>query len=61
MIEYPKPEPRDATVLERILATGISEERARQKIERGQVRVGEDVVTDPDAPLPWPTAYVFVS
>ncbi|WP_018330613.1 hypothetical protein [Actinomycetospora chiangmaiensis] len=59
MIEYPRPEPRPATLLERLTGAGIGEERARATIVSGGVRVAghEEPVTDPEASVPWPTAW----
>jgi DNA-binding transcriptional LysR family regulator len=46
---------RPGTVLARMVAAGIGEARAREHLARGWVRVGGAVVTDPQAPAPWPT------
>lgn len=40
------------TILERMLAAGISEDRARAHLEAGRVRLDGDVVTDPNTPAP---------
>ncbi|MDL5160434.1 hypothetical protein [Actinomycetospora termitidis] len=60
MIEYPQPVPRPATLAERMRAAGINDERALAAITQGRVRVGEDVVTDPEHPTPWPTGWVVL-
>ncbi|WP_433800614.1 hypothetical protein [Actinomycetospora sp. CA-084318] len=59
MLEYPRPEPRPATLLERLTGAGIGEERARSVITAGGVRVAghEEPVTDPEASVPWPTPW----
>ena len=59
MLEYPRPEPRPATLLERLTGAGIGEERARAVITGSQVRVAghEEPVTDPETSVPWPTAW----
>ncbi|MCF7547341.1 hypothetical protein [Pseudonocardia sp. WMMC193] len=41
-----------ATVLERMLAAKISEERAREYLRNQWVRHGDEIITDPDAVLP---------
>ena len=61
VLEYDRPEPRPASLLERLCAAGISEDRALTTITQGRVRVGEDVITDPAVPVPWPTAWVVLS
>lgn len=43
------------TLLQRMLAAGISEDNARSAIAGGQIRTGEDIIRDPDQPAPWPT------
>ncbi|MCD2191329.1 hypothetical protein [Actinomycetospora soli] len=60
MIEYDQPMPRAATLAERMRSAGISDERANTAITQGRVRVGDDVVTDPEHPTPWPTAWVVL-
>ena len=59
VLEYPRPELRPATLLERLRGAGIGEERALAAITAGGVRVAgaEDAVTDPEASVPWPTAW----
>ena len=47
----------EATLLDRVTAAGISEARAREHIGRGVVHLQGEVVTDPDAPAPWPAAW----
>jgi hypothetical protein len=49
------------TLLSRILAAGISEERAMQSVTSGLVRLDGTVETDPAAPAPWPTRIVFIA
>lgn len=56
-IDYDRPEPRPATLLERVAGSGISEDRARRLIVSGAIRTeGDDdqPITDPDASFPWP-------
>lgn len=49
------------TVLERMLAAGIDEARARDRLARGCVRVEGQIVTDASTPAPWPTRWVFAA
>lgn len=51
-------EPTPQTLLDRLVAAGISD--ARAKIEGGHVRAGDDILTDPDMVWPWPRAFVLV-
>lgn len=50
-----------ATVLQRMTAAGVSEERAREHITRGAVRLDGESVTDPDTSAPWPARVVVAS
>lgn len=47
-----------STLLARLEAAGISD--ARGLIVTGHVRMGDEVVTDPDCPAPWPEPYVLI-
>lgn len=47
-----------ATLVQRLQSAGISD--ARELIVTGHVRMGDEVVTDPDCPAPWPEPYVLI-
>ena len=49
------------TVLERMLASGIDEARARGRLARGCVQVEGQSVTDASRPAPWPTRWVLAA
>jgi hypothetical protein len=53
-------ETKVCTVLDRILAAGISADRALSTLAAGVVRLDGAVVTDPEAPAPWPTRIVYL-
>lgn len=61
MIEYEQPAVVPMTLLERMTAAGISEDRARKLITDGLVRVdgSEEPATDPGAACPKPTAWTI--
>lgn len=48
-----------ATILDRMTAAGIDEDRARAHLAAGTVRVAGHVVTDPEQACPTPTAWVI--
>ena len=48
-----------ATVLDRLVQSGITEDRARQHIASGSVRIDDVVVTDPSLPAD-PPAHVEI-
>jgi hypothetical protein len=48
----------DPTILERMLAAGISEDRARAHLVAGRVRLDGETVTDPGRPAPVGTRIV---
>lgn len=50
--------PDEPTILDRMTAAQISEQRARDHLEAGRVRLDGDTVTDPDAPAPPGTCIV---
>jgi hypothetical protein len=50
---------RSATLLGRLEAAGILD--ARACIEAGHVRMGDQVITDPGHPAPWPDRWVLIS
>lgn len=60
VIDYDQANQRPATLAERMRAGGISDERAAEAITQGRIRVGDDIVTDPGASTPWPTAWVVL-
>lgn len=47
------------TVWDRMMAMGLSEDRARQHLADGRVLVDGEVVTDPDQPASAPARIVF--
>lgn len=46
------------TVLDGMLAAGISRDRALEHLRAGAVRVGGVVVTDPEGSAPWGVPWV---
>ena len=59
-VEYPKPEPRPATLLERLTSAGISESRAHTLIESGMIRLDgheDGDIRDPSYDWPWPNRW----
>ena len=61
VIDQPdQPDQRPAPLAERLRSAGIGEERARTAITQGRVRVADDIVTDPDTPVPWPTPWIVL-
>lgn len=51
----------DPTILDRLLAAGIDEARARDHLEAGRVRLDGETVTDPETPAPAGTRPVITS
>jgi hypothetical protein len=42
----------EPTILDRLISAGISEERARDHLAVGRIRLDGEVVTDPATPAP---------
>ena len=53
------PSPEPATVLDRMLAAGLNEQRAREHLDARRVRVAGVEVDDPDYPAPRPTPWML--
>ena len=51
----------DTTVLDRMLAAGLSLERAEVHLRAGRVSVDGELVTDPSHPAPKPVRVVLVA
>jgi hypothetical protein len=49
------------TVLDRLQAAGLSDERIQWHLDAGTVRLDGEVVTDPSTPAPWPARIVLWS
>ena len=53
-------DPQPATILDRLRAAGIAEDRARSWITQGSVHVEGETVGDVEAPAPWPARWTLV-
>lgn len=51
----------DTTVIDRMLAAGLSLERAEGHLRAGRVSVDGELVTDPSHPAPKPVRVVLVA
>ena len=54
-------QPKQVSVLERMIGAGISEEVARDSLAAGWVRVDDNVVTDPGHPATRPAVVMINS
>ena len=52
-------DPAPPTILQPMIASGVSEDRARHHLAAGTVRVGGEEVTDPDTPAPHGAPWVI--
>ncbi|OLT09348.1 hypothetical protein BJF78_30790 [Pseudonocardia sp. CNS-139] len=57
--EGPENGPAGPTVLERLLAAGLAEDRAHAHLHAARVQVDGDLVTDPAHPAPPPARIVI--
>ena len=51
--------PEIPTVIDRLVAAGLLQERIEQQLTAGRVRVDGELVTDPDRPAPPPARVVL--
>jgi hypothetical protein len=51
--------PEIPTVIDRLVAAGLLQERIEQHLTAGRVRVDGELVTDPDRPAPPPARVVL--